>query len=121
MTGVQTCALPIYTLDEVSELVESLNDNVRVVDPESFIQLYSANLEHKNTFALRFRIYEGVWIVFGLIGLAIAVVVYKKWKAKKQATEKTDRLESETSPSDTELNNIDGKDRQPQDVAGPDS
>ena len=73
-----------HGMDGVAELVGQFDANVRVVDPETFIQLYSDNVPHINSYAfvpMHFITLYGQYIGIG-IAVAVVIVVFRRLRAR---------------------------------------
>jgi hypothetical protein len=100
-----------HGLDDVAAMVNMFNDNVRVVDPETFIRLYAQNVPHVDAYAMTFM---RILVLYGqYIGIAIAVgvgvFIVKRIRKKRKGL----KVESEPSvagtivPNDTIVSNDD--------------
>ncbi|MHA1339245.1 MAG: GxGYxYP domain-containing protein [Promethearchaeota archaeon] len=89
-----------HDLTDVYNLVNSFKPDVRVVDPETFIKIYSANVEHvdSNVFLIMhfFTLFGQYFLIAGLIGVSI---VFIKKGIKKIKTLRKNRLENESIDS----------------------
>ncbi len=69
-----------HGMDDIADLVSRFDSNVRVVDPETFIALYTENVPKIDTFAVNFVKFVTLYgqYVLIVVGISVAVIVTKR-------------------------------------------
>lgn len=87
-----------HQMDDVAEFVGMLGKDVRVVDPETFIQLYSRNVVHIDSYAISFVHFISLFGQYIGIVVAIGVGVFVIKKGIKIRKSKKLDLNSKNKP-----------------------
>ncbi|MHA1819201.1 MAG: GxGYxYP domain-containing protein [Promethearchaeota archaeon] len=92
-----------HGLDDVYDLVNSFDSHVRVVDPETFIQLYSENVPHKDSNVFLFMHYLTLFgqyaIIVAIIGVSIVLIKKGVEKLKPKIAKKIKSLRKNNANS----------------------
>ncbi len=104
-----------YGMDDIADLVSQFNSHVRVVDPETFIALYTANVPKIDTFAVNFVKFVTLFgqYVLIIVGISLAVIITKrliksgklnlKLNFKRKSEKNIEKIQDD-SPRDTNTN-----------------
>ena len=70
-----------HGLDDISNMVNNFDDDVRVVDPDSFLELLSTNIPHRN---INFSKITKIFITIGsVVAVSVSLVIVRIIRKKK--------------------------------------